>query len=372
MATAPCIATGKVSSTGKQILVRLAPGADQPYLGSIPLNLSGYEVVEAQTGGDGLDWVRLNFSGGVSGWVRADEIDIQGDCTAAGYGVVAQPTRASQIKRGAPVIPTPDPTPTPTPTPTPEPEPEPEPEPVPTPVDNSPERVRRAAFNITAGFEGGGYATFQNRDSGVISYGRFQFTLAAGSLFSVLDRYLQRAAGAVADELRTAFRERVLARDGTLRGDTRLRDLLIAAAADPIMQQVQDDVATEVYWNRVQNLSIAPRGIASPLGQALLFDMAINHGVFHDMIGLAEQAFGVKPKSKVGENGVSEQDMVSKVAHIRQERMKLLAEKLKAPGLIPRGDFWVKVIAAGDWNLQGDARGEIEIKTGRRVQVRKP
>ncbi|MBK8026553.1 MAG: hypothetical protein IPK19_35480 [Chloroflexi bacterium] len=137
MATNPCIAVGKASTTGKQILVRIAPGADQPYLGAMPLNLSGYEVVEGQTAGDSADWLRLRFSGGIMGWVRADEIDIQGDCSASGYGVVAQPTRASTLKRGEPLPPTPDPTPqpeptpipTPGPTPTPEPDPEPEPEP---------------------------------------------------------------------------------------------------------------------------------------------------------------------------------------------------------------------------------------------------
>ncbi|MBK8026554.1 MAG: chitosanase [Chloroflexi bacterium] len=239
-------------------------------------------------------------------------------------------------------------------------------------MDNSPDRVRLAAFNITAGFEGGGYGTYQNRDAGIVSYGRFQFTLAAGSLFSVVDRYLQRASGAVADELRNNYRARILNREAGLRGDTRLRDLLILSASDPAMQQVQDEIATELYWNRVQNLSIIPRGVVSPLGQALLFDMSINHGLFHDMIGLAEQFFKVKPKSKVVENGVSEQDLVSRIALIRQERMKALAIRLNAPGLIPRGDFWVKVVSDGDWNLQGDARGEIEIKTGRRVQVKKP
>lgn len=380
----PCVATGKVSSTGKQILVRVAPGADQAYLGAMPLNLGGYEVAESTTAADGLDWLKLNFLGGFSGWVRADEIDIQGDCSFAGYGVVTNPTRASTLRRGAPLppaptpqppapAPTPAPIPVPTPAPTPPPTPTPEPEPAPLPpADNNPDRIRKAAFNITSGFEGGGYATYQNRDAGVVSYGRFQFTLAAGSLFSVVDRYLQRSSGAVVDELRNNFRQRVLDRDQNLRGDTRLRDLLIAAASDPVMQTVQDELATELYWNRMQTLSVIPRGIVSPLGQALLFDMAINHGIAHDMIGLAETALGVKAKSRVGENGTTEQLLITKVAEIRQERMKALAVKLNAPGLIPRGDFWVNTVRAGDFNLQGDASGLILIKEGRRVQVRNP
>ncbi len=369
MANTPCSAIGRVSTSGKQILVRLSPGAAQPYLGALPLDVGGYAVLEARDA-EGVGWLRLGFVGDLSGWVRADEIDLVGDCSALGFGVLTQPTRAVSITPGAaPVAP---PTPPPAPTPVPTPPPAPVAPPPPVTVDNSPDRIRRAAFNITAGFEGGGYATYQNIDDGIISYGRFQFTLQSGSLFSVLDRFLQRAAGALADELRAAYAARVQARDAGLRQDPRLRELLIRAADDPIMQTVQDEIATEVYWNRVQDLSIAPRGIATPLGQALLFDMAINHGVFHDMIGRAEEALGVRVRSRVGENGVSEIALITRIAAIRQERMRQLADRLRAPGLIPRGDFWVRVVTAGDWNLTGDADGTIEIKTGRRVQVRQP
>ena len=41
------------------------------------------------------------------------------------------------------------------------------------------DRIRRAAFNITSTFEGSKtYANYQNYDAGIISYGRFQFTLS--------------------------------------------------------------------------------------------------------------------------------------------------------------------------------------------------
>lgn len=379
MADNPCIAIGRVSTSGKQILVRAAPGVEQPYIGAIPLQMGGYEVVEGRDSVGGANWLRLTFVGGISGWVRADEVDIVGECSPAGYGTVAQATRASAVARAGqpapvslPVAPVnPVPVPVPVPIPVVAPVDTTTPAIMPADISNAVDRVRKAAFNITAGFEGGGYATYQNHDAGVISYGRFQFTLASGSLFSVVDRYLQRANGATADGLR-AYAGRIQARDNTLRPDAALRALLVAAAAEPVMQTVQDEVATEVYWNRVQDLSIKPRAIVSPLGQALLFDMAINHGVFHDMLGKAEQELGVPLKSRVGENGHSEQELIARVAQIRQARMRDLATRLNAPGLIPRGDFWVAVVDRGDWNLAGDERGELEIKQGRRVQVRQP
>ncbi|GAB4572968.1 MAG: hypothetical protein Kow0077_13880 [Anaerolineae bacterium] len=230
--------------------------------------------------------------------------------------------------------------------------------------------VRWAAFNITAAFEGGGYHSYQNHDSGVVSYGRFQFTLASGSLYAVLERYIAAAVSETAAALRDRYLPRVRDRDAGLRDDEDFRHLLDAAADDPAMQAAQDGVAREKYWDLVQGLSILPRNIQTALGQALIFDMAINHGPRHDMIGLAEKALGVPSKSRMPENGVQETTLIRKVAQIRQERMARLAEKWRLPGLKQRGDFWVALVEAGDWDLQGDAEGMIEVKPGRRVRVR--
>ena len=122
----------------------------------------------------------------------------------------------------------------------------------------------------------------------------------------------------------------------------------------------------------MQDLSIKPRGIASPLGQAFIFDTAINHGARHDMIGLAEEFFGVPSKSKLGQNGISEQQLIAKVAEIRRDRLYRIADAQNLPGLKPRGDFWVNIMAAGDWDLVGDLDGFVTIKPGRKIQVRNP
>ncbi len=233
------------------------------------------------------------------------------------------------------------------------------------------ERIKKAAFNITTAFEGGGYGSFQNFDAGIISYGRFQFTLASGALFTLLEDYLQRASGPTADGLRP-YLPRVRDRDESLRHDPELKRLLREAAGDPLMQQAQDDLATDKFWKLVQGLSIQPRNLHTPLGQALIFDMAINHGPRHNMIGLAEQALGVPPKSRIPDNGLHEPDLIARVAAIRQERLHRLADKHGWEGLRQRGDFWVRLIAQGDWDLQGDPDGSLEVKPGRRVQVRNP
>jgi hypothetical protein len=232
------------------------------------------------------------------------------------------------------------------------------------------DRVRRAAFNITSAFEGGGYASYQTYDSGIVSYGRFQFTLAAGSFQTVITRYVDRASSPTANGLR-GYLPRIQAKDEGLRKDDGLKAFCKSAADDPLMQQVQDEVAGEVYWGATIELSIAPRGFQTALAYALIFDMAINHGRFNHLLPKAEQELGVPNKSRVGENGVSEQQFITKLAQVRKDNLYALADKLKLPGLKGRGDFWVDLVSKGDWNLQGDANGNVNVR-GKIVQVRNP
>jgi len=241
--------------------------------------------------------------------------------------------------------------------------------PAPSFTDNI-ERVRTAAFNITAGFEGGGYPTFQNYDAGIISYGRFQFTLAGSGLFRVCELFTTRSTSPIASELKSTYLERIRNHDANLRNDARLKTLLIEAAKDPIMQKAQDEAATEHYWNVVQDLSIKPRGIRTPLGQALIFDMGINFGPRHGFLSSAEEQLGLPPKSLVGTKGISEQQIISKLAELRKKSHDNQATRDNLPGLRVRGDFWVALCQKGDWELMGETDGMLQVKPGVRVKVR--
>ncbi len=355
MATSVCTAAIRNVADNSLAYVRIAPGVGKSILGYAPVGVGGYTVLEAQLDDNGLPWLRLEFTGGMSGWVSGERIDIVGECSTVGFGKIDQPTQASTLHLGGG---TPTPTPAPAPTPAP---------------SDSAERVRKASFNITTGFEGATYNTYVvNADAGVISYGRFGFTLTSGDLYSVINRYVSLTSGMIAAQLRNQYLDRVKSKDSKLRTDTTFRDLLKTAASDPIMRQAQDEVATENYWNLVQDLSIKPRNLVLPLSQAFLFDTAINQGARHDMITLAEDSFHVPQKSRVGENGITEQQLIAKVAEIRRDRLYKIADKYNYQGLKPRGDFWVNIIAAGDWGLLGDANGSVLIKSGRIIQVLNP
>lgn len=352
------------------------------------VGMSGLPVLEVKPDEAGTrfegkiyQWFQLQFPDGQQAWVRDDLLAIVGDGTRFGYEVIPNEDFAFAFKRRDMVTPVSAPVPSNTPAAATPPAPAPTPAtPAPTaPAGRvtpppaaltDPNRVRLAAFNITEGFEGGGYATYQNYDAGIISYGRFQFTLAGSGLFVVLDKFTSRSRSAIAGELRAVYFERVRNHDPNLRGDVRLRQLLLDAASEIEMQSAQDEAATELYWNVVQDLSIRPRNIQTPLGQALIFDMGINFGPRHGFLSAAEQELGVPPKSRVGDNGRREEDLIAALARLRKQSHDRQAERDRLPGLRVRGDFWVNLVNKGDWQLAGDPDGMLEVKPGKRVKVR--
>lgn len=417
MSTSRFLITVRGIPTSNIVNVRTGPNTTYAKVLELPVGTANLVVLEVrpddkntQLQGRTYQWLCCALPNGQNGWIRDDLVTAQGDGTRFGYPIVVQPILVGDLTRkiapvgvpnpppAAPVTPPPPQPAAPVKPPTPPPAapvvtaPPTPPAPVvttppappvtpPTPPPAAPaiptapnvgslDRVRRAAFGMTAAFEGGGYATYQTYDSGIISYGRFQFTLAAGSFMTVINRYLERGSGPNVDGLR-GYLPRLNAKDEGLRKDEGLKTLCRNAAADPIMQAIQDEVATEGYWGAVIDLSIAPRNIQSALGYALIFDMSIQHGKYNFLVPKAETDLGVKNKSRVGENGITEQQFITKLAQLRQENLNALAAKLKLPGMIKRGDFWVNLVKAGDWNLQGDGNGNVNIN-GKIVQVRVP
>lgn len=229
-------------------------------------------------------------------------------------------------------------------------------------------RVRTVAFEITTTFEGGSFASFQNIDDGIISFGKFQFTLQSGILGILVSQYIERSASATAQAL-NAFSARLQARDESLRDNTTLEQLLKDTATDPIMQQLQLNMAIERFWKPIHTLAIDPRGLKHPLTRALLFDIALNFGMGDKFVRNAENEFHVPERSRIGENGVTEEQLITRVAALRKKSHDLQAEADNLPGLKVRGNFWVDLVNKGDWQLQGDAEGIILVK-GRKIKVR--
>jgi hypothetical protein len=223
--------------------------------------------------------------------------------------------------------------------------------------------VRDAAFGITRAFEGGSFASFQNNpgDRGIISFGTFQFTLQSGLLGHLVSQYIAASDRPAAAGLR-AYEARLNALDGSLRTDDQLKTLLIDSADDPIMQGLQIALATSNFWDRIHDLAIRPRNLVLPLSRALLFDIAINFGMGDLFVRKAERELGVPARSQIGENGITEEALIGRVAALRKISHDRQAERDHLPGLKVRGDFWVGLVDAGDWQLHGDGGGNLLIK----------
>jgi len=231
-------------------------------------------------------------------------------------------------------------------------------------------RIKLASYAITGAFEGSGYAAYNNYDAGIISYGFIQFTMAAGSMITVVQRYLATSQTDVANQLR-GYLPRIEARDGNLRNDGDLKNLLIAAADEQAMIDAQHSVAEEKYWDKVWKGYIEPRGITTPLGIALLFDMGVKFGTGHGFVRLAETQLGVQPQSKPGQNGISEEQLIQRVTELRKASHDKQAKEQNLFGLMQRGNFWVRLINNGDWGLQAEPSGTVNIR-GKIIQVRNP
>lgn len=137
----------------------------------------------------------------------------------------------------------------------------------------------------------GDYAnvTLLDGDSGRLTYGRSQTTLASGNLFKLIVDYVD-APGAEYREDFAPFLPRLKAKASSLDRDARLRDLLRRAGADPVMQRVQDRFFDRVYWDPAVRAS-RRIGLREPLSVAVVYDSFI-HGSWGRVRRLTDEASG--------------------------------------------------------------------------------
>jgi hypothetical protein len=385
-----------------EVNVRSGPATTQTLVFKVPVGMSGQRIAEVQKDaedknltGKVYQWFKLLFDGGASGWVRDDLIEIQGDCTRFGYPDLTNLTPAfNLVRQSLSHAPAPTTSTSPSTTTTPAPAPvvsSPAPAPLvtgkvwiapgPTTVPilapvlatgdfpdayADAERVRKAAYEITACWEGG-FGAINTYDAGIVSYGFIQFTLAGGSLITLIRTYLSKSQSEAANALRP-FLPRVEARDVTLRDDKNFINALKATTSDPLMIASQQEIATKGYWQQIYDGYIVGRALKYPLSWALLFDMGVNFGVNHGFVRLAETDLGVPPRSKPSENGCGEEQLITYVCQLRKRSHYNQAEKTGYNGLKRRADFWMDLFTKGDWYLRGDSNGQI-YPNGRTIKL---
>lgn len=132
-----------------------------------------------------------------------------------------------------------------------------------------------------------GCVTLLQGDSGHLTYGRSQTTLASGLLHLLVKAYVE-AEGALYADLLSGFLPRLDQRDVSLDFDIQLRQILHMAGDDPVMHTVQDAFFDRAYWEPAL-AKFQRMGFSTALGMAIVYDSFI-HGSFERIAALATEA----------------------------------------------------------------------------------
>jgi chitosanase len=142
-----------------------------------------------------------------------------------------------------------------------------------------------------------GNVTVMKGDTGHLTYGRSQTTLASGNLALLLHTYCESGgilSGALQKYLSVFDR-----RDTRLDRDEKVKGLLRQAGADPVMRQVQDEFFDRIYWAPALK-SADNIGISTALGISVVYDSRV-HGSFERIRDLTMQKQGTPAER--GEEG---------------------------------------------------------------------
>ncbi len=204
-------------------------------------------------------------------------------------------------------------------------------------------------------------------DGGIISYGKHQATLAAGSLTSILSAYVAASQSSNAQIIST-YMDRVRAKDASLKNDSKFLNTLRAAAAEKEMQTAQDMVFRQGYWNPAVTAA-QNQGISSPLGYAMLYDTKIQGGM-ENCLEKARAKCGGGVGARVGNKVITETEFLKVFNDEREARLEALAQSAESKNELTRARAlrgskyrcvaFRQLLEAGNLNVSGP-EGKVEI-----------
>jgi chitosanase len=204
-------------------------------------------------------------------------------------------------------------------------------------------KIAQAVVNV---FETGsahgqyGSVTLIARDSGHLTYGRSQTTLATGNLYLLIKAYCA-APGAQFAAALNPYLPRLAARDLTLDTDMTLRGVLHAAGDDPVMRSVQDAFFDRNFWNpSVQGAAGA--GVSSALGTNVVYDSHIQ-GAWTTIRNIINTNHGTA--SQIGE-----QAWINAYVNERKNWLASNPNSALQP-TVYRMEAFLQLISDGKWDL---------------------
>jgi chitosanase len=135
-----------------------------------------------------------------------------------------------------------------------------------------------------------GNVTLLKGDSGHLTYGRSQTTIATGNLFLLVNAYVAAPEAHYAGRLKP-FLSRLQSIDLSLDHDEEFKNLLRQAGGDLVMHEVQDAFFDRIYWNPAMTYA-GRAGISTALGCCTVYDSVV-HGSWRLMRDRTNQQCGV-------------------------------------------------------------------------------
>jgi len=185
-----------------------------------------------------------------------------------------------------------------------------------------------------------GDVTLLPGDSGQLTYGRSQTTLASGNLFLLIEDYCGRSDGALSNDFQP-YLSKLQACDVSLNNDTAFRGLLKDAGNDPVMQDVQDAFFDRVYWDPAMRSADA-LGAQSALGAAIVYDSTV-HGSWAHVRDLTRKQFGELKQ-------IGEIQWMSDYVETRRQWLATYPNPLLHK-TVYRMDAFRAIINSGNWKL---------------------
>jgi chitosanase len=141
-----------------------------------------------------------------------------------------------------------------------------------------------------------GQVTVLPGDTGHLTFGRSQTTLASGNLALLIEQYTGNAGAQLGARLR-AWLPRLRARDLALDDDLVLHNLLRATADDPVMRETQDAFFDATYWQPAMRRAMR-HGLTLPLSVAVVYDSTV-HGSWDRLRRQVDEQLG--PPAQAGQ-----------------------------------------------------------------------
>jgi chitosanase len=205
---------------------------------------------------------------------------------------------------------------------------------------------KKAAQAVVNIFETGtalgqyGSVTLAAGDTGHLTYGRSQTTLASGNLNLLIKAYCAAPEAQFASAL-NPYLPRLAVPDLTLDTDMTFRGLLQSAGDDPVMHDVQDSFFDQNFWNTSVQAA-ANVGLNSALGTSVVYDSHIQ-GSWP----------AIRDRTNANHGTVSQIGEQAWISAYVTERRNWLANSSDAslPPTVYRMDAYLELISGSLWDL---------------------